>query len=137
MDTSEIKADLGITGEHIEDASAEARKDGPSTSQPPPTHVDRAAQVVADGPRVEVSVEEDRRVLRLIDLWVMAPMMVIYFLRERPRCWPTSPPGADATAQSSSIRARSATPPSLVLSHRLISSENSTLGSPLWSTSPR
>lgn len=62
------------TTEHLE-ISPGSPAPGPSS------HVDRAAQVVADGAPVDVSIEDDRRVLRKIDKWVMLPMMVIYFLR--------------------------------------------------------
>ncbi|KAM0749084.1 MFS general substrate transporter [Meredithblackwellia eburnea MCA 4105] len=72
--TSDSKAELGSVT-HFERAPAAA---GKSKLAP----IDEAAAIVEDGVPIEVSVEEDRRVLRKIDLWVMAPMAVIYFLQQ-------------------------------------------------------
>lgn len=45
-------------------------------------HLDAAAQVVDHDQPLEVSIEEDKRVLRLIDKYVLIPLMLVYFLRK-------------------------------------------------------
>ncbi|KIM81601.1 hypothetical protein PILCRDRAFT_821381 [Piloderma croceum F 1598] len=44
--------------------------------------LDEAAVVLQNAGHVEYSVEEDRRILRLVDLWVLTPMCIVYFLQQ-------------------------------------------------------
>ncbi|EJU03257.1 MFS general substrate transporter [Dacryopinax primogenitus] len=44
--------------------------------------LDEAALVLEEAGHVDYSIAEDRRVLRKIDLWVLTPMLIVYFLQQ-------------------------------------------------------
>ncbi|KZT60604.1 MFS general substrate transporter [Calocera cornea HHB12733] len=44
--------------------------------------LDEAALVLEEAGNVQYSIAEDRRVLRKIDLWVLTPMLLVYFLQQ-------------------------------------------------------
>lgn len=43
---------------------------------------DDAARILAEAETTEFSVEDDKRVLRKIDLWVLTPMILIYTIQQ-------------------------------------------------------
>jgi len=78
--SSDSKADLEASITHVEQSQSpppvKKRKDG-----------DEALAVLGDG-RVhhEITPEEDRRVLRKIDLWIMPLILIIYALQQLDKC---------------------------------------------------
>lgn len=50
-------------------------------------HGDAALTILGDGsPRRDISPEEDAKVLRKIDLWVMPVVLLVYFLQQLDKC---------------------------------------------------
>lgn len=69
-DSSSLKVD----DTHLEDAA--------SSIGGPRKHGDAALEILGENIIRDISPEEDRRVLRKIDLWIMPVVLLVYFLQQ-------------------------------------------------------
>lgn len=78
------KEKLGVEESRLDTiASPPPDTPGPSNA----TARDAALEVLGDGTvRHQFSEEQDRRVLRKIDLWVMPVVLMVYFLQQLDKC---------------------------------------------------
>jgi hypothetical protein len=79
---NEIKQDL-IQTQHIETLPAqEADAEAGLKRRNVNTQLDDAAELLAQaGGHVEVSLEDSKRVVRLVDVWVCVPMCIVYTIQ--------------------------------------------------------
>jgi hypothetical protein len=70
-------------GLHLENAHSLEPEAGPGGPSKKLRRGDAALEVLGDGAiHHDVTAEEDRRVLRKIDLWVMPVVLLVYFLQQ-------------------------------------------------------